>query len=198
MWPLAACSLVGVALVIERSFVLGNAFTANRFFRKQHEEALEAVKAGHWSEALEIASACESGIGRTFAAALADREAGFTESMAAAAQQEIYRLKRHLPTLDTLITASPMLGILGTVTGIIRTFGELNATGMDHPALATAGISEALITTAAGLVIALSLLFPYHYLTSRIRRYTEELERVTARLEVARQYGEKCPVETPE
>lgn len=194
MWPLAACSIIGVALIVERFFVFSGAFGANRFFRKEHQEALAAAKAGKWDEALKIARACESGVGRIFAAALANRENGFTECLESAARQEIFRLRKHLSTLDTMITASPMLGILGTVTGIIKTFGQLNAAGLDHPAVATAGISEALITTAAGLIIALALLFPYHYFTSKIRRYTEDLEKITTELEVAKQYGEKRPV----
>lgn len=197
MWPLAVCSMIGVSLIVERFFVFSNAFGANRFFRKQHQETLHAAKEGKWDDALKIAQSCESGIGRIFAAALANREIGFTESLASAAQQEIFRLRKHLSTLDTMITAAPMLGILGTVTGIIKTFGQLNAAGMDHPAVATAGISEALITTAAGLIIALALLFPYHYFTSKIRRHTEELEKITTQLEVAKQYGEKHPVENP-
>ena len=76
---------------------------------------------------------------------------------------------RGLVVVSTIITAEPMLGILGTVMGIIRTFGALNgAEGAVNPMSATAGIGEALITTAAGLVASLLLLFPYNILDSRV------------------------------
>ena len=79
------------------------------------------------------------------------------------------RDRRGLVIVSTIITAEPMLGILGTVMGIIRTFGALNgADGAVNPMAATAGIGEALITTAAGLVASLLLLFPYNILDSRV------------------------------
>ncbi len=76
---------------------------------------------------------------------------------------------RGLVIVSTIITAEPMLGILGTVTGIMQTFGALNgADGTANPLAATAGIGEALITTAAGLVASLLLLFPYNVLDSQV------------------------------
>ena len=75
---------------------------------------------------------------------------------------------RGLTVVSTIITAEPMLGILGTVTGIMQTFGALNASGgTANPMAATAGIGEALITTAAGLVASLILLFPYNILAEK-------------------------------
>ncbi|MBR1920946.1 MAG: MotA/TolQ/ExbB proton channel family protein [Kiritimatiellae bacterium] len=75
---------------------------------------------------------------------------------------------RGLTVVSTIITAEPMLGILGTVTGIMKTFGALNAAGAAaNPLGATAGIGEALVTTAAGLVASLVLLFPYNVLDAR-------------------------------
>ena len=76
---------------------------------------------------------------------------------------------RGLVVVSTIITAEPLLGILGTVTGIMQTFGALNgADGVVNPMSATAGIGEALITTAAGLVASLVLLFPYNLLDARV------------------------------
>ena len=74
-----------------------------------------------------------------------------------------------LVVVSTIITAEPMLGILGTVTGIMQTFGALNgADGVANPMSATAGIGEALITTAAGLVAALVLIFPYNVISAKV------------------------------
>ncbi|MBR2066128.1 MAG: MotA/TolQ/ExbB proton channel family protein [Kiritimatiellae bacterium] len=79
------------------------------------------------------------------------------------------RNARGLVVVSTIITAEPMLGILGTVTGIIKTFGALNASaGAADPLAATAGIGEALITTAAGLVAALVLIFPYNVISAKV------------------------------
>ena len=79
------------------------------------------------------------------------------------------RNARGLVVVSTIITAEPMLGILGTVTGIMQTFGALNgADGAANPMAATRGIGEALITTAAGLVAALILLFPYNWLDDQV------------------------------
>jgi len=84
-----------------------------------------------------------------------------------------FRAGRHdgrgLGVVSTIITAEPMLGILGTVTGIIQTFSALNGeSGVGNPMAATAGIGEALITTAAGLIASLILLFPYNHLANRV------------------------------
>lgn len=79
------------------------------------------------------------------------------------------RTAKGLGIVSTIITAEPMLGILGTVTGIMQTFGALNAAGASgNPLAATAGIGEALITTAAGLIASLVLLFPYNALDSMV------------------------------
>jgi len=79
------------------------------------------------------------------------------------------RNAKGLVVVSTIITAEPMLGILGTVMGIMQTFGSLNgADGAPNPLAATSGIGEALITTAAGLVASLVLLFPYNVLDSRV------------------------------
>ena len=85
---------------------------------------------------------------------------------------------RGLTVVSTIITAEPMLGILGTVTGIIQTFSAFRGVeGSANPMVATAGIGEALITTAAGLVAALVLLFPYNLLLGLLARAAERLER---------------------
>lgn len=88
------------------------------------------------------------------------------------------RDSKGLAVVSTIITAEPMLGILGTVTGIMRTFSALNASGgSESPLAATAGIGEALITTAAGLVASLVLLFPYNMLDSMVDDDVEEGSR---------------------
>ena len=91
--------------------------------------------------------------------------------------ERLNRLQRGFGVLSTIITAEPMLGILGTVTGIIKTFGAFKLSEAASPLAATAGIGEALITTAAGLVAALVLLFPYNFLLGLLDRAVAKLEK---------------------
>ena len=91
-------------------------------------------------------------------------------------QAELNRLQRGFGLLSTIITAEPMLGILGTVTGIIQTFGALKVSDAASPLAATAGIGEALITTAAGLIATLILVFPYNFLLGLLAKATARLE----------------------
>lgn len=100
--------------------------------------------------------------------------------VALAPQERLNRLQRGFGVLSTIITAEPMLGILGTVTGIIKTFSAFRLDEAASPLAATAGIGEALITTAAGLVAALVLLFPYNLLLGMLARAAAKLEREDA------------------
>ena len=97
--------------------------------------------------------------------------------LAGSPQSRLNQLQRGFGVLGTIISAEPMLGILGTVTGIIQTFGAFRASDSAAPLAATAGIGEALVTTAAGLVAALVLLFPYNLLLGLLARAAERLER---------------------
>ncbi len=95
---------------------------------------------------------------------------------AADPQAALNRLQRGFGLLSTIITAEPMLGILGTVTGIIQTFGAFKLSDSVSPLAATAGIGEALVTTAAGLVAALILIFPYNFLLGLLAKAAARLE----------------------
>ena len=91
-------------------------------------------------------------------------------------QSTLNRLQRGFGLLSTIITAEPMLGILGTVTGIIKTFGAFKVSDAASPLAATAGIGEALITTAAGLIATLILIFPYNFLLGLLAKAATRLE----------------------
>lgn len=102
---------------------------------------------------------------------------GRGEDTSLPAQARLNRLQRGFGLVSTIISAEPMLGILGTVTGIIKTFGAFRLSDSASPLAATAGIGEALITTAAGLVAALVLLFPYNLLLGLLAKAAERLEK---------------------
>jgi biopolymer transport protein ExbB len=106
------------------------------------------------------------------------------KAMEAAAVDELKRMRRHLGVLDTMITVAPLLGIFGTVIGIITSFDVLGSTGIEHPQQVTAGIAQALITTATGLGIAILSVFPYNYFNSRVENAAHAIEKHATMLEI--------------
>ena len=104
--------------------------------------------------------------------------------MEAAAQDELARLRRYLPVLDTVITLSPLLGLLGTVTGMIGAFGIMAQAGLNQPTAITGGVAEALIATAAGLGVAIVALVPYNFFQRRAEAMAETIERYGSKLEL--------------
>jgi len=185
MWPILLCSLMGVTVAFERLFAFWKYNTANLYFKKRTLELLESIKDGRFEDALEASRKLDSPASGIITEALQNIDTGFCETLQAASQRELNKLRRGFSVLDTVITVAPMLGILGTVTGIIATFNSLNASTMSNPTAATAGIGEALITTATGLIVAIICIFPFNYLTSQLTRCATELEQVMHKFEVA-------------
>jgi biopolymer transport protein ExbB len=105
-------------------------------------------------------------------------------AMEAEADHTIQRMNRYMPVLDTMITVTPLLGIFGTVLGIIGSFKILGASGIADPKLVTSGIAQALITTATGLGIAIIALIPYNFFNARISRAIHVMEKYATSLEV--------------
>ncbi len=152
MWPLLLLSFVAVTLVVERLLF--------------------------WSrEAKRSAATCIE-LQRKALQDAADGPTDFEQLLDA----EEARLVRGMTTLDTIIAAAPMMGILGTVLGVIGAFEALAARSSPDPMAVTGGISQALITTASGLVIALGVLFPYGFFRTRVRARLSELEAATRQL----------------
>jgi biopolymer transport protein ExbB len=189
MWPLLACSLAAVTVVIERAIFFLRERKLTRSGRSRIEAVLVAAAAGRFDEATERASATRCAAGRVLQAGMQQRAFGLHDALEAAADIEVDRLRHGLSVLDTIITLAPMLGILGTVTGIIRSFHLLGISGVENPTAVTGGIAEALITTAAGLVVAMSALVPFNIFVSQIKRRARALEQVIHRFEVACEKG---------
>ena len=184
MWPLAAMSLAAVALSTERLLFW---FAAHRPGRGVWITKLaDALRSGNADGARGL---CDAGgsFYATFASALLGR--GSSDAAALELVEDLRpRLERFGPALSTIITAAPLLGILGTVTGIIESFellGDSGATVTD-PAQIAGGIAEALITTAAGLVVAVVALFPYALHRASLRRAMSRLEMLASAAEQGR------------
>ena len=187
MWPLLACSVLSVAVTIERAI-----FWVREKMRI--DPALIDKIFGH-TEKGEFETAVNLGKGTSFTDArvllsgLAHRDYGLRGSMEVAAQDEIDRMKRGLAILDTIITMAPLLGILGTVLGIIESFDLLGVGGIEDPRAVTGGIAQALITTAAGLSVAIVTLVPFNYMVTKVERATKRLDGLLTSFELAYKRG---------
>src|SRR4029453_5704344 len=179
MVPLLASSMIALAVILERFFFW-------RRFRKYEsgETILSLVVAGHLAEATKMARAPQHPVARVLLAGLEHQYPAPGMAMEATSQAELQRLKRYLPMLDTIITLAPLLGLLGTITGMISSFGIMSEAGLGQPHAVTGGVAEALIATAAGLLIAILTLIPYNYFSNRAERELEEIEYYGSRLEL--------------
>lgn len=184
MVPIVLCSLVAVVIIIDRHF----------FFRRirkknQAEEVIELTRKGQSQEAMRIIEdAEEAGNRLPVMKVLYEGINHFFEpegSMEAAAAAEVSVMRRGLPALDTIITLSPLLGLLGTIIGMINAFNVMAVSGMGQPHAITGGVAEALICTAAGISVAVVALIPYNYFLARIERETDLIETMATRLELA-------------
>jgi len=192
MWPLLACSLLALTVVIERAIVLARFKARRRADAATVEAMLALLQQDRPEEAVALGRAAGAG---PVAALLADglrlREFGLGESLQAAAGRLLDTLRRGFAVLDTVITLGPLLGILGTVTGIIRSFHLLSATsGARDAAAVTGGIAEALLTTAAGLIVSIGSLIPFNLFVSILRRHARTLEQTIYQCEMAYRQGE--------
>jgi biopolymer transport protein ExbB len=179
MIPLLASSVIALTVIIERLY----------FWRRLRSQAvvrriLALVAEGDLPQAAQEASTSPHPVARVLGAGIASKHLLPGAAMQAAAQAELSQARRYLPVLDTVITLAPLLGLLGTITGMISAFGIVSEAGLGQPHAITGGIAEALIATATGLLIAIMTLIPYNYLRSKVEQLTDLLEEQATRLEL--------------
>ena len=182
MWPLLATSLVALTFVVERLL-----FTVRERARRDPaavDAILSAVERGDIAGAIRHGQDSRDFVARTLVYALGHREQSLSNALLRAANQELKRFNRGLAQLDTIITLAPLLGLLGTVTGMIHAFGLLGGAELDAPAAITGGIAEALIATAFGLGIAIVALLPFNFLNARLEEARHEIEDAATHLEL--------------
>jgi biopolymer transport protein ExbB len=193
MWPLLFCSLLSLTISLERILFWW------REKRRRDSLLLEKIfrmtEAGDVDGLLSLVRGMAAGLGsldftaRILLSGFAHRRRGYRESMEIAAEDEIARMKQGLNVLDTIITMAPLLGILGTVLGIINSFDLLGNSGIEDPKAVTGGIAQALITTAAGLTVALMTLVPFNYLVARVNIAAVHINKTAMRYEAALRGG---------
>ena len=182
MWPLLLCSITVLTVIIERLFFWCS-LTRNRN-RKQMDSILTLAETGQWQAIKKQTTDSKDHIVRLLIVGILHREYDMGRAMEAEADMLLQRMNRFMPVLDTMITIAPLLGIFGTVLGIISSFEMLGTSGIADPKLVTAGIAQALITTATGLGIAIFAVIPYNYFNSRINHAIHIMEKYATSLEV--------------
>jgi biopolymer transport protein ExbB len=182
MLPLILCSVVAAAIIIERLWTL------------QRKRVLpEDLTARVWSWASNrqlddshIRALAESSpLGQVLAAGLSNRDRSreiMKESIEDTGRHVVHELGRYLNSLGTIAAITPLLGLLGTVIGMVKVFTAITAHGVGDPGVLAGGISEALITTAAGLSVAIPALIGYRYLRGRVDGLVVNMEKEAMRL----------------
>lgn len=185
MWPLLLCSIVAVATILRKIIYYTHYRLMIYAGVKDFDQALLFMSQGKYEEAKTLAATNESPFAHLLHAALHERMVGFDQALEEEALFVTYKMRKQLSILDTIVTVAPMIGILGTVTGIIGSFDLLGSMGVDEPTAVTGGIAEALLTTAAGLFVSILALLPLNWFRSLNRQYVRELEGVSHRITVA-------------
>jgi biopolymer transport protein ExbB len=181
MWPILIVSIIGLTVVIERII-----WWTGRWFRrdpKRIEKVFTAIEVGDVAEASRLSRDSRDPVLRMMWNGLNHQHASLQGALQVAAGIEIKRAGRFLVVMDTLVTLAPLLGLLGTITGLIRSFSFLGNEELAVQAV-TGGIAEALIATACGLGIAIFALVPFNFFTSRVSNLEFELQTAATNLEV--------------
>lgn len=183
MWPILLVSFVAITVVIERVLFLIRENSTRE--PEVVEKMLEAVERRDIDGALAIGRKSKDFIAKILVYSLTNREYSLSNAFVRASSQELARYSQGMATLDTCITAAPLLGLLGTVTGMMRTFAALGGGDVSGATGAiTGGVAEALIATAAGLLIAIMGLLPYNILNARAEQAKLEVSDASHALEI--------------
>jgi biopolymer transport protein ExbB len=182
MVPLLLCSVVSLSIIVERCLSLRRNRILKYDVLQRIEELLRDRKI---PEASTLCKRYPSSMTRILLAAILNHDKSrqeIKEIIEDAGRQEVPVLERYLTILGTIASISVLLGLLGTVMGMIRTFNAIAALGYGHPEALAGGISEALVATATGLAIAIPTLVMYNFFTSRVDSLVIEMEKNALRM----------------
>jgi len=183
MWPIAMVSFVTLTMVLERVVFL----MQERGTRDPAVAAkmFDLIEQNNHEGAIRLGQSSKDYIARILGEALTYKEYSLSSAFLRAASIEVDRVQQGISVLDTCVTAAPLLGLLGTVTGMMNTFGALGDGDIAASASKiTGGVGEALIATACGLVIAIIGLIPYNILNSRVEVAKKEIMQASYTLDV--------------
>ena len=182
MLPIIICSIVSTGIVVERFWSLQR----NKILPKHLTASVwQWLKEGSLDNTKLQTLGKGSALGRILAAGLVNRHmdrARMKESVEEVGRQVVHEMERFLNTLGTIAAISPLLGLLGTVVGMIKVFTAITVVGVGNPGELAGGISQALITTAAGLSVAIISLIFYRYFRGKVDELVVEMEQEAIRL----------------
>jgi biopolymer transport protein ExbB len=177
MWPIILCSIIAAGIIVERIWTLQQ----RRVMPPDLTRRIWAlVEAGQANDKVIAALEVNSPLGKLLATGLANRHrprAVLMERLEDAGRHVAHDLDRFINTLGTIAGVAPLLGLLGTVTGIIKAFEAIHSQGLGDPRILSGGISEALLTTAAGLLVAIPSQVAYRYLRGRVDSTVVQIEK---------------------
>jgi biopolymer transport protein ExbB len=182
MWPIILCSVVAVAVILERLWALQSSRVIPRDLG---QKVWNWIEADALDDTLIAALEQNSPLGELLAIGLVNRNkprALMLERLEDGGRHVGQDLERFLNTLGTIASVAPLLGLLGTVAGIIHAFNAITANGLGDPSKLSGGIGEALITTAAGLTVAIPSLIAYRFLRGRVERLVVRMEKEAMKL----------------
>jgi biopolymer transport protein ExbB len=182
MWPIILCSVAAGAIVLERLWTLQRKRVIPR---ELTDRIWKLVESRTLNERHVDALSGSSPLGRVLAAGLANRDQGreiMKEAIEDTGRHVVHELERFLGTLGTIAAITPLLGLLGTVTGMIQAFEAIAAEGVGDPKVLSGGIGTALITTAAGLIVAIPALVAYRYLRGVVDLLVVDMEKEAMKL----------------
>lgn len=182
MYPIAFCSIVAVGIFLERLWALRRGRVIPRGFLM---EVIDLVAKGKLTEALALCKRTDASISHVLYAGLSSygkRRDAIKERMEEVGRHEVANMERYINVVGTIAGVAPLLGLLGTVSGMIKSFNVIALQGVAEPGALAGGISEALLTTAAGLIVAIPSFIMHRYLRNRVHSLTLEMEEVALRL----------------
>jgi biopolymer transport protein ExbB len=177
MLPIIACSIVALAIIIERlwSLQVRRVLPKNLVAQVWRWDKIHQLNDEHLKELQS-----SSPLGSVLAAGIANRKQNrevMKESIEDTGRHVVHELERYLNTLGTIAAITPLLGLLGTVIGMIKVFATITTMGVGNPGALAGGISEALITTAAGMSVAIPTLMFYRYFRGKVRMLVLRMEQ---------------------
>jgi len=185
MVPIILASIIAAAIILERLWTLQRSRVVPP---ELSEKVWRWVETRQLQDKHILALRQNSPLGKILAAGLANRHRDrdiMKEAIEDTGRQVIHELERYLNTLATIASISPLLGLLGTVFGMIQSFNVVSTVGVGDPAPLAGGIAEALITTAAGLLVAIPALVGYRYLRGRVDELVIDMEVEATKLVTA-------------
>jgi len=182
MYPIAFCSIVALGVFLERLWSLRKRKVIPQEFLM---EIVDMVAKGKIREAITYCKRSDASIAHIAYAGIENygkKRELIKERMEEVGKREVANLERYINVIGTIAGVAPLLGLLGTVSGMIKSFNVISLQGVADPGSLAGGISEALITTAAGLVVAIPAFVMYHYLRNKVDSLVVEMEEISVRM----------------